>query len=89
MDVKTQRILINSILILIILSVSALIGDYAARIMSTLTAVKNAVLYRIIFILGVLAGIVICLISRDLYRRYCLIEPDNVPVKRPSHEVGS
>jgi len=90
MDVKTKRrFLINFILILTIIGISAMLGDYAARIMSTSTVVKNAMLCRIIFILGVLAGIVMCLIARDLYRRYRLIELDNAPVKRPSREEGS
>jgi len=88
MDVKIKKFLINFILMIIIIGISAMLGDYAARIMSTSTVVKNAMLCQIIFILGVLAGIVMCLISYDLYRRYCSIVLDNAPEK-PSHEVES
>ncbi|MFA6361922.1 hypothetical protein [Methanoregula sp.] len=89
MDVKTRRFLINFILIIIVIGISAMLGDYAARIMSTSTIVKNAMLCQIIFILGVLAGIIMCLISQDLYRRYGLIEPNNIPGKNPPHEDTS
>lgn len=57
MDVKTKKFLVPFILVLIVIGVSALLGDYAATIMSTSTVVKNAMLCQIIFLVGIIAGI--------------------------------
>jgi zinc transporter ZupT len=89
MDVKTKRILTPCILLMIIVGISAPLGDYAAAIMSTSTMAKNAILCQILFLLGIIAGVIMILAVQELNRRYLLIGSNKVSKNNPSPEDES
>lgn len=81
MHKKTKKILILIILIVIVVAVSGWLGDYAALFMSTSTTIKNGMLCQIIFLLGLIAGAVLCLGFQELERMYSLPDMNEPPKK--------
>jgi hypothetical protein len=74
---KTKKNLMQVVMILILVGISALAGDYAAVIMSTSTIVKNSMVCQILVILGFIAGSVMVLIFQELDRRYPVVLMEN------------
>jgi len=68
MNQKTKKTLILIFLIVIIVAVSAWLGDYTAQVMNTSTTVKNGMLVQIIFLLGLITGTLLCLAAQKLDR---------------------
>lgn len=70
MNQKAQKTLVFIILVVIVVAVSAWLGDYAAAMMRASTTAKNGMLCQIIFFIGLVGGIALCMLSQDLERRY-------------------
>jgi len=85
MNQKTKKTLVLIILVVIVIGISGWLGDFAALIMSTSTTVNNGMLCQILFLSGLIAGVVLCLGLQELDRRNPL--PDvNKPPKKDKHD---
>lgn len=87
MNQKTKKTLVLIVLIVIVIGISGWLGDYTALIMSTSTIVKNGMLVRIVFFSGLIAGVLMCLASQVLDRRYPSHNPDE-HLKNESNQQG-
>ena len=85
MNQKTKKTLVLIVLVVIVIGISGWLGDYTALIMSTSTMVKNGMLVQVVFLTGLIAGVLLCLALQVLDRRYPSYNPDELPEK----EVGS
>lgn len=81
MDLKNRKNIVFIVLIVIVVAVSGWLGDYAALFMSTSTTIKNGMLCQIIFLLGLIAGAVLCLGLQELDRRNPLPDVNEPPKK--------
>ncbi|MCK9591626.1 MAG: hypothetical protein M0Q91_06430 [Methanoregula sp.] len=59
-------------LVIIVIGISVWLGDYTAAIISTSTTAKNGMLCQLLFLVGLIAGALMCLASQVLDRRYPL-----------------
>jgi len=67
---KSTKIPVQIILIIIIIVLSAWFGENAAAIMSSSAPVKNGMLCQIIFLAGIISGAVLCLAFQEIDRRF-------------------
>lgn len=76
MNQKTKKTLVLIVLVVIVIGISGWLGDYIALIMSTSTMVKNGMLVRIVFLIGLIAGVLMCFGLQVLERGYPSQNPD-------------
>jgi hypothetical protein len=81
MNQKTKKTLVLIVLVVIVIGISGWLGDYTALIMSRSTMVKNGMLVQIVFLTGLIAGVLMCLASHVLDRRYSM-QCQNEPSKK-------
>jgi len=81
MNQKTKKTLVLIVMVVIVIGISGWLGEYTALIMSTSTMVKNGMLVQIVFLTGLIAGVLLCLASQVLDRRYPSQNPDELPEK--------
>ena len=81
MNQKTKKTLVIIVLVVIVIGISGWLGNYTALIMSTSTTIKNGMLCQIIFLLGLIAGAVLCLGLHELDRRNPLPDVNEPPKK--------
>jgi len=81
MNQKTKKTLVLIVLVVIAIGISGWLGGYAALIMSTSTTVKNGMLCQIIFLSGLITGIVLCLGLQELDRRNPVPDVNEPPKK--------
>ena len=72
----------------IIGGISGLVGDYAVHLMSTSTMINDTMLIQIIFLAGLIAGILLCLAVQLPDRRYPVQNPVEFPQRNPAGEDG-